>query len=78
VGAEVGWCYFYGSCLHAEVTFQHAGVGDAPIMKHYIVSVHKVDYFVIPAKAGIQNRLKSMDSRFHACALKRYGAQARE
>jgi len=29
------------------------------------VSVHKVDYFVIPAKAGIQNRLKSLDSRFH-------------
>jgi hypothetical protein len=46
------------------------------------VSVHKVDYFAIPAeavppKAG-QNRLKSLDSRFHAYALKRYGAQARE
>jgi hypothetical protein len=42
------------------------------------VFVHKVDYVVIPAEAGIQNRLKSLDSRFHACALKRYGAQARE
>ena len=29
------------------------------------MSVHKVDYFVIPAEAGIQNRLKSLDSRFH-------------
>jgi len=29
------------------------------------VSVHKVDYFVFPAEAGIQNRLKSLDSRFH-------------
>jgi hypothetical protein len=29
------------------------------------VSVHKVDYFVIPAEAGIQNRLKSLDFRFH-------------
>jgi len=42
------------------------------------VSVHKIDYFVIPAEAGIQNQLKLLDSRFHACALKRYGAQARE
>jgi len=31
----------------------------------YLESVHKVDYFVIPAEAGIQNRLKSLDSRFH-------------
>jgi len=31
----------------------------------YLVSVHKVDYFVIPAEAGIQNQLKSLDSRFH-------------
>jgi len=29
------------------------------------MSVYKVDYFVIPAEAGIQNRLKSLDSRFH-------------
>ena len=29
------------------------------------MSVHKVDYFVIPAEAGIQNRLKSLDSRFY-------------
>jgi hypothetical protein len=28
--------------------------------------------------AGIQNVLERLDSRFHACALKRYGAQARE
>jgi hypothetical protein len=52
------------------------------------VPIHKVDYFVIPAsalnqvrfraEAGIQNRLKSLDSHLHACALKRYGAQARE
>jgi hypothetical protein len=31
---------------------------------------------VIPAEAGIQILL--LDSRLHACALKRYGAQARE
>jgi len=31
----------------------------------YLESVHKADYFVIPAEAGIQNRLKSLDSRFH-------------
>jgi len=31
----------------------------------YLVSVNKVDYFVIPAEAGIQNQLKSLDSRFH-------------
>jgi hypothetical protein len=30
----------------------------------------------VPAKAG--NHLKTLDSHFHACALKRYGAQARE
>jgi hypothetical protein len=42
------------------------------------VSVHKLDYFAIPAKAGIQNGLKLLDSRLHACALKRSGAQARE
>jgi len=29
------------------------------------VSVHKFDYFVIPAEAGIQNQLNSLDSRFH-------------
>jgi hypothetical protein len=29
-------------------------------------------------KAGIQNVLKRLDSRFHACALKRCGAQVRE
>jgi hypothetical protein len=36
--------------------------------------------FVIPAQAGIQifSDLYNLDSRFHACALKRYGAQARE
>jgi hypothetical protein len=28
--------------------------------------------------AGIKNVLERMDFRFHACALKRYGAQARE
>jgi hypothetical protein len=41
---------------------------------------------VIPAEAGIHNLLlsfpllqgKNLDSRLHACALKRYGAQARE
>jgi hypothetical protein len=39
---------------------------------------------VIPAKAGIYFFWipvftgTSLDSRFHACALKRYGAQARE
>jgi hypothetical protein len=52
------------------------------------VSTHIVYYFVIPAsalnqawfraEAGIQDRLKSLNSRFHACTLKRYGAQARE
>jgi hypothetical protein len=29
------------------------------------MSVHKLNYFVIPAKAGIQNGLKSLDSRLH-------------
>jgi hypothetical protein len=42
------------------------------------VSVDKLDYLVIPAKAGIQNELKLLDSRLHACALKRSGAQAQE
>ena len=35
------------------------------------MSVHKVDYFVIPAKAGIQNVLKRLDSRFHGNDKKR-------
>ena len=29
------------------------------------MSVYKLDYFVIPAKAGIQNGLKLLDSRLH-------------
>jgi hypothetical protein len=29
------------------------------------VSVYKLSFFVIPAEAGIQNPLKSLDSRFH-------------
>jgi hypothetical protein len=28
----------------------------------YLVSVHKVVFFVIPAEAGIQNLLKTLDS----------------
>jgi len=31
----------------------------------YLVSVHKLNYLVIPAKAGIQNGLKLLDSRLH-------------
>jgi hypothetical protein len=49
----------------------------------------KISCLVIPAEAGIyvfsflllqgQSVLDTgLDSRFHACALKRYGAQARE
>ena len=29
------------------------------------MSVHKLDYFVIPAKAGIQKGLKLLGSRLH-------------
>ncbi|MCJ7705325.1 MAG: hypothetical protein MUO28_07265, partial [Desulfobacterales bacterium] len=31
----------------------------------YLESVYKVSSFVIPAEAGIQNPLKTLDSRFH-------------
>src|SRR4030042_7167262 len=34
-------------------------------MSLYLESVYKFSLFVIPAKAGIQNVLKTLDSRFH-------------
>ena len=37
----------------------------AYIIFTYIVVVPKCFLFVIPAKAGIQNYLKTLDSRFH-------------
>ena len=37
----------------------------------YLVSVYKFSFFVIPAKAGIQNVLKRLDSRFHGNDKKR-------
>ena len=36
-----------------------------------LVSVYKFSFFVIPAKAGIQNVLKRLDSRFHGNDNKR-------
>jgi len=46
--------------------------------------IRNLSSLVIPAEAGIHLFLipvftgTSLDSRLHACALKRYGAQARE
>jgi hypothetical protein len=34
-------------------------------LSDYSVSVHKLNYSVIPAKAGIQKGLKLLDSRLH-------------
>ncbi len=34
----------------------------------YLLSVYKLDYFVIPAEAGIQIGLKLLDSRLPAVA----------
>ena len=48
-----------------------------PNIYYELVSVHKVDYFVIPAEAGIQNRLKSLDSRFHGNDAKAIYKQTR-
>jgi len=40
-------------------------------MRNYLESVYKSSLFVIPAKAGIQNVLKTLDSRFHGNDKKR-------
>jgi hypothetical protein len=39
--------------------------------KYYLESVYKFSLFVIPAKAGTQNVLKRLDSRFHGNDKKR-------
>ena len=40
-------------------------------MSTYLESVYKLTLFVIPAKAGIQNPWKRLDSRFHGNDKKR-------
>jgi len=42
------------------------------------VASHKSLFFVCHSGLDPESILSDLDSRFHACALKRYGAQARE